>query len=86
MLEGIKSFEIAQNEYWAACNAITSFQRVPQGRKRSTVNQANLHRLSPTLVELRVSRGCNPWGPPLEGRVWVGSKSLYVNRSPKCRL
>ncbi|CAM3967651.1 hypothetical protein PAAL109150_02460 [Paenibacillus alkaliterrae] len=29
-----------------------------------------------TLVQLRVSRGCNPWGPPLEGRVWEGSKAF----------
>ncbi|MCF2937308.1 hypothetical protein L1N85_02545, partial [Paenibacillus alkaliterrae] len=28
------------------------------------------------LVQLRVSRGCNPWGPPLEGRVWEGSKAF----------
>ena len=44
----------------------------------STKRSSHIRAQSPhSAKEFRVSRGQSPWGPPLEGRVWEGSKMVW---------
>lgn len=46
----------------------------PQGEVTQGV--PSIHHRHKYTSNFRVSRGRSPWGPPLEGRVWEGSKCL----------